>query len=316
MYPYTIDMTSWPDLAVLEVLVMVADLGSVGASARSLGITQPTASRAIKSLEKNTGLTLLQRTPRGSTLTTEGTLVVEWARATLDAAAQLVAGTQALRTEQMTQINIGASMTVAEYLVPAWLGEFRRRYPHVDVSLQVHNSKDVFELVQRGTIAIGFVETPDIPQGLGSAVIANDRLIVVTDGSHPWAERKGSISIEELAATPLVVREAGSGTRDTLDQFLRNFNPARPAMELGSNSAVRVSASAGTAPAVLSELAVESALSTGQLTAIPVEGMNLDRELRAVWRKPRLSSGPALELVQIAISSSQNGQALSRLVTP
>ena len=312
MYPYTIGMTPWPDLAVLEVLVMVADLGSVGAAARSLGMTQPTASRAIKGLEKNTGLTLLQRTPRGSTLTTEGILVVEWARGTLDAAAQLVAGTQALQSEHKTQINIGASMTVAEYLVPAWLGEFRRRYPHVDVSLQVHNSKDVFELVQRGRIAVGFVETPDIPHGLGSTVIANDRLIVVTDSSHPWAERKGPISIAELAATPLVVREAGSGTRNTLDQFLRDFNPAPPSLELGSNSAVRVSVSAGTAPAVLSELAVESALSTGQLMAIPVEGMNLARELRAVWRTPRITSGPALDLVQIAISSSENGQAASQ----
>lgn len=309
MRPYTVGMTTWPDLAVLELLVKVSAHGSVGAAARALGISQPTASRALTSLEESMRLPLLQRTPRGSTLTTEGILVVEWAQGALDAASQLVAGAHALRSGHSTHINIGASMTVAEYLAPAWLGEFRRRHPDVEVSLQVQNSKDVFELVQRGGIDVGFVEAPDVPQGLGSTAIAHDRLIVVTYSSHPWAERKGPISIRELAATPLVVREAGSGTRTTLDQFLKKFNPVPPTLELSSNAAVRVSVSAGTAPAVLSELAVESALSSGQLIEIPVAGMNLARELRAVWKTPRILSGPALNLVQIAISSGEGGRA-------
>ena len=142
---------------------------------------------------------------------------MEWARGTLDAAAQLVAGTQALQSEHKTQINIGASMTVAEYLVPAWLGEFRRRYPHVDVSLQVHNSKDVFELVQRGRIAVGFVETPDIPHGLGSTVIANDRLIVVTDSSHPGLSAKDLSALPNLQPRPssFAKRAREPGTRWT-----------------------------------------------------------------------------------------------------
>lgn len=309
MDPYTIDMTPWPDLAILELLVKVSDHGSVGSAARALSMPQPTASRALSTLEKNMHLTLLQRTPRGSTLTTEGILVVEWARGILDAAAELVAGAQALQSEPKKQINIGASMTVAEYLVPKWLGDFRRRHPEVDVSLQVHNSKDVFELVQRGGIDLGFVESPEVPNGLGNTVIAQDKLVVVTDRSHPWAERRDPITVPELAATPLVVREPGSGTRTTLDQFFREFSPVSPALELGSNAAVRVSVAAGTAPGVLSELAVESALGAGELVAIQVEGMNLGRELRAVWRTPRLLSGPALELVQIAISAYEEAQA-------
>jgi DNA-binding transcriptional LysR family regulator len=295
-----------PDLEHLGLLVGVSELGSVGAAARAVGMAQPNASRALSRLERQLGLTLLERSPAGSRLTTQGTLVVQWARGVLDASDQLVVGAQALRSQHRAHLDVCASMTVAEYLVPKWLAEFRRRHPTVQINLQVHNSFDVFDRVRDGACHLGFVEAPSVTSGLRSAIVGRDRLTVVVSPDHPWARRRKPVTAAELAATPLIVRETGSGTRITLESMLRGHALAEPALELSSNSAVRISAVAGIAPAVLSTLAVAAAVEAGQLRSVPVEGLRLDRALRAVWVASRQLEDHALDLLHIARSSSRS----------
>lgn len=302
---YAPDMTgAWPDLAVMQLLVGVDEHGSLGAAARAVGMAQPNASRSITRLERQLGLTLLQRSPSGSTLTTEGKVVVHWARDVLTSAEHLLVGAQALRTERRSQLTVGASMTVAEYLVPLWLGEFRRQHAEVQINLGVHNSSDVFTRISAGHCQVGFVESPSIPRAMHSVVVANDRLVVVVDPSHRWARRRKPLRAAELAATPLIVREHGSGTRITLDTMLRGHEIAPPLLELGSNSAVKISVRAGVAPAVLSTLAVDVDVRRGTLREVPVDDLDLGRRLRAVWRAPRRLAGPAAELVNIARRSA------------
>ena len=291
---------AWPDLTVLRLLVGVAERGSLGAAARAMGMAQPNASRAITGLERQLGLTLIQRSPSGSTLTTEGQVVVSWAREVITSAEHLLIGAQALRTERRSHLSVGASMTVAEYLVPLWLGEFRRQHPDVQINLEVHNSSDVFDRISAGHCQVGFVESPSIPSHLHSVVVARDRLVVVVNPSHPWARRRKPLRAAELAATPLIVREPGSGTRITLDTMLSGHEAAPPLLELGSNSAVKISVRAGVAPAVLSTLAVDSAVRSGTLCEVPVDDLDLKRRLRAVWRAPRRLASPASDLVNIA----------------
>ena len=191
-------------------------------------------------------------------------------------------------------------MTVAEYLVPFWLGEFRRKHPDVQVNLGVHNSSEVFGRLNADDAQIGFVESPSIPRSLYSVIVARDRLVVVVDPGHPWARRRKPLRAAELAATPLIVREPGSGTRTTLDTMLSGHELAPPLLELGSNSAVKISVTAGVAPAVLSTLAVDSAVRSGTLCEVPVDDLDLSRQLRAVWRAPRRLASPASDLVNIA----------------
>ncbi|WGW11669.1 LysR substrate-binding domain-containing protein [Saxibacter everestensis] len=290
----------WPDLSTLELLVAVAEHGSLGSGARALGMAQPNASRAIKGLERSLGIVLLRRTPRGSTVTPEGATVVDWARAVLEAAGHLLLGAESLGAQHNSQLRIAASMTVAEYLMPAWLAELRREQPELKIKLTVCNSSEVFERLADGDCELGFVESPGVPSGLRSVTVARDRLVVVVGASHPWAGRRRPVRIEELASTPLVVREAGSGTRTVLDRALRGFDPVPPTLELGSNAAVRVSVSSGMAPAVLSTLAVDSALRSGELRAVSVDGLNLERRLRAAWPAPHRLAGPAGDLVRLA----------------
>jgi DNA-binding transcriptional LysR family regulator len=291
---------AWPDLAVMQLLVGVDERGSLGAAARAIGMAQPNASRSMARLERQLGISLIQRSPSGSTLTTEGKVIVHWAREVLASAENLLVGAQALRREQRSHLTVGASMTVAEYLVPLWLGEFRRQLPDVQVHLEVHNSSEVLDRISAGSCQVGFVESPRIPSSLHSLVVASDRLVVVVDPSHPWARRRKPLRAAELAATPLIVREPGSGTRTTLDTMLRGHEVAPPLLELGSNSAVTISVRAGVAPAVLSTLAVDSGVRSGTLREVPVDGLDLSRRLRAVWRAPRRLASPAADLVNIA----------------
>lgn len=296
---------AWPDLAVLELLVAVAEHGSLGAAARAIGMAQPNASRALARYETELGFALIARHPRGSRLTAEGAAVADWARRVLDDARELMTASAALRSGRQAQLDVAASLTVAEYLAPTWLATLRRARPELEVRLRVANSAEVFRLVDGGECELGFVETPRVAAGLRGTAVADDRLLVVVAPDHPWARRHEPVTPAELAATPLVVREGGSGTRATLavafaEHGIAERELAAPALELGSNAAVRASVVAGAGPAVLSELAVAGWVARGELVEVPVAGLELRRRLRAVWRPGTRPSESAAELVAIS----------------
>lgn len=292
--------TDWPDLAVLELLVGIDEHASLGAAARQIGMAQPNASRRVKDLERRLGLPLLERSARGSRLTPQGTVVAHWAREVLADAARLLDAAAALHHERASELDIGASMTVAEHLVPAWLGEFRAGHRDVQIQLRVENSREVVERVLSGEHDVGFVESPTVPPTVRSIPVGQDRLTVVVHPAHAWARLRRPLTIAELAATPLVVREAGSGTRTTLDVALHEYDRPAPLLQLGSGAAVRTSVLAGVGPAVLSTLATAHWIATGELHEVQVERLDLRRTLRAVWRGPRPLEGPAGELVNLA----------------
>ncbi|WP_232839154.1 LysR family transcriptional regulator [Streptomyces triticisoli] len=289
-----------PDLGALELLLGVARLGSLGGAARELGITQPAASSRIRSMERQLGVALVDRSPRGSRLTDAGALVTDWARRIVEAAEAFDAGAQALRDRRDSRLRVAASMTIAEYLLPGWLIALRARRPDTAVSLLAGNSAVVAERLLADEADLGFVEGLSVPSGLDSVVIGHDHLIVVTAPAHPWARRRRPLAAEELAATPLILREKGSGTRQVLDAALGGL--ARPLIELSSTTAVKASAVSGAGPAVLSELAVGEELSLRRLVTVPVDGVALGRDLRAVWPAGHRPVGPARELLSLTRS--------------
>jgi DNA-binding transcriptional LysR family regulator len=300
-------MSSAPDVASLRLLVLVGELGSLGRAAERLRIAQPSASKRLATLERRLGLVLVDRTRRGSELTPAGVVVSGWARKVLDELDALVTGADALRAERDAELRVAASMTVAEYLAPAWIGELRRHEPTLYVALQVTNSERVAELVRAGEVDVGFVEAPAAPSGLSARRVGTDRLVVVVAPGHPWAKRRRPLPAVELAATPLVVREHGSGTRGTVESALRGagVSPAVPLVELGSTTAVRGAVMAGTGPAVISELAVTTDLAEGRLVKVDVTGVTFGRTLRAVWPAGRRLIGPAAQLLTVATRTRQ-----------
>ncbi|OIJ92428.1 LysR family transcriptional regulator [Streptomyces colonosanans] len=284
-----------PDLGALELLLAVARLGSLGRAARELGITQPAASSRIRSMERQLGVAMVDRSPRGSRLTDAGALVTDWARRIVEAAEAFDAGAQALRGRRDSRLRVAASMTIAEYLLPGWLMALRAQRPDTAVSLLAGNSAAVAQRLLADEADLGFVEGLTVPTDLDAVVVGHDRLIVVTAPGHPWARRRTPLPAQELATTPLILREEGSGTRQVLETALGGL--ARPLLELSSTTAVKSSAVSGAGPAVLSELAVGEELSARRLVSIPVAGVRLDRALRAVWRRGHRPTGPGRDLL-------------------
>ena len=268
----------------------------------------------MRLLEAQLGLALIVRSPRGSRLTPTGALVAGWAQAAVDAAAVLDAGLVALRHERDSRLRIAASMTVAEYLLPVWLTALRAVDPGAVVALSAVNSAEVAQAVLADAADIGFIEGPEIPGGLHAEPVGRDRLTLVVAPAHPWARRRSGVQAAELARTPLVSREAGSGTRRFLEEALRaqaGLERVPPAAELSSTTAIKAAVAtggAGSGPAVLSSLAVAAELSAGTLREVPVTGVDLTRTLRVVWTAGRRLTGPARDLYAIAARSARRAR--------
>ncbi len=289
---------STPELAALDLFVSTVELGSLSKAAAVHQIAQPSASSRIRSLERRLDLTLLERSPGGSVPTAAGSLVAGWAEQVLQAANQLTAGVAALKASQSGRLRISSSLTIAEYLLPTWLEAFLRNRPEDSIELQVHNSATVLRRLEDQDTDLGFIESSLTATGMNEHVVARDRLIVVVARNHPWTKRR-AVSLDTLAATALILRERGSGTRDALESALTDLGHDSPtsALELGSNAAVRAAVLAGHSPTVLSDRAVEADLAAGSLIQIDVPGLHIERRLRAVWPKHRKLSPLAAQLL-------------------
>ena len=238
-----------PDIRSLDLLQSVAELGSIRQAALAHNISQPAASMRLRSLERTLNLQLLDRSGGRARLTPTGMAVVQWSTEVLEAMQTLLIGTAAARSDGQMNLRIVASMTVAEYLVPAWLNRLRASNPRIVVSLQMGNSEHVVEVLKRRSADIGFVEGSRAPSGLGSRELQPDDLVVVVAPAHEWARRRTPITASELAGRPLVLREAGSGTREVLEMALRAVGLEPVSMvELASTTAIKAAVASGTGP--------------------------------------------------------------------
>ncbi|MCV7194961.1 LysR family transcriptional regulator [Mycobacterium angelicum] len=296
--------THMPQLGAFEVFLAIARTGSLGAAGREFGLTQQAVSARLASIEVQTGVTLVVRTPRGSQLTPAGIVVAEWADRLLDVARYVDAGLATLRSEKRKRVKVAASLTVAEQLMPRWLvslqvstSRFGATAP--EVIMTATNSDQAIAAVRGGAVDLGFIETPYVPTGLRSRVVGRDELVVVVPAGHKWARRQRSLTAAELSKTPLVSRETGSGTRDSLaaalSRALGDAEPqAPPVLELSSAAAVRAAVVAGAGPAVMSRLAVADDLAIGRMHEVAVPELDLRRQLRAIWVGGRLPPAGAV----------------------
>ncbi|MGN6575035.1 MAG: LysR family transcriptional regulator [Nocardioides sp.] len=285
------------DLEDIRVLVLVAEHGSIGRAAAQLGFSQPTVSRRMTALERSLRLPLLERGSSGTSLTPTGQVVVDWATKLLQSADEFSRSLEVLRGAHRPSVRVGVSMTIAEHHAPQWVSTLKRHRPEITVTLFVHNSTQVADLVESGEVEVGFVECLTVPPSLENVRIGWDRLVVAVRPDHDWAVPGRVVTAAEVSQAPLMVRELGSGTRETLEQALNRSGYAlSPGLEMASNTALKSAALAGMGPVVLSSTALGPELESGQLVAARVARLGLRRPLTAIWRKrPRLpAAGEAL----------------------
>lgn len=294
-----------PNLPDLDLLLTVAKEGSLGRAADVLQITQPSVSRRIAALERALGVELLQRTARGSTLTATGRVVIDWAEVLLRSADDFSRSVRALAEHNSPAVRAAVSMTIAEHYAPRWLAQARVSMPDANVSLTVANSAEVADLVESGDVELGIVESPTVRPTLHQLRIGQDHLVVAVATDHPWARRR-SVSVEDVSSTPLLVREARSGTRDTIDLALHAKGlRLEVGLEMASNTALKSAAIAGMGPVVVSAVAVAGEVARGQLHVVAVDGLDLQRPLSVIWRRDVAMSSGAGSLLKAVTATTR-----------
>ena len=293
-------------LGPLELLVELELHGSISAAARALGLAQPSVSAGLRRLERATGLALVARTHAGTSLTPTGEALVHRARDVLAASDAFEREAAALRTGQAGRITVAASLTIAEYVLPRWLAAHPAGSAVVD--LQVLNSRDVMHAVLHGTADLGFIEGPDLADGLHTRSVGRDELVAVVAPDHPWSRLRRAVTAAELAGAPLALRESGSGTRATLERALESAGHplAMAPAQLGSTAAVKNVVRAGRTVAVLSALTVEDELDRGTLVRVQVEAIDLRRDLRMIWARGRQPTLAARELAALIVEAARS----------
>jgi DNA-binding transcriptional LysR family regulator len=266
------------EVAELRAFCAAADLGSLGRAARLLSVSQPALSKRLRTLEALAGARLLERSPRGVTLTPAGTRLYVEARKLL-AQAEAVEDVMSGLGREQQPVRLAASHTIAEYVLPEPLVEFeRKRERHLSVELVIANSLVVRELVREGRAEFGIaaVDPAAAPDGLSEIPLIDDEVVVAVPHGHEWADLQ-EIPLEALVGTPMVMRDPTANTRRTLEAVLgrRGLALAPPLAEVGSTSAAKATAVSEGAPLLLSKLAIAGG--DPHLVARPVAGVDFKR---------------------------------------
>ncbi|MFA6961194.1 MAG: LysR family transcriptional regulator [Opitutaceae bacterium] len=266
----------------LHVFRVVAEQLNFTRAAGRLHISQPAVTQHIKHLESHYGQPLFVRAPGGITLTAAGHALLEHAvrvEVLSDGIAQrlreglpLVAG----------PLKLAASTTIAQYLLPDRLGRFRQAHPQVELSLRMGNTEEVAGALLAGRIDLGLIEGPSGRSELKTERFAEDEIVPVVAPDHPLAKKK-RVTAADLAATPCVLRETGSGTRQVVERAFKRagINPGKlnVIMEIDSSETIKGLIETGVGVAYLSRLALRHELARGCLAELNVKALRIMRPL-------------------------------------
>ncbi len=276
----------------IQVFHTVAKQLSFTKAAELLFMTQPAVTFQVKQLEEHFNTRLFERTHGKITLTHAGEVALEYAEKILDLSSEMETRLGELTGEISGKLMIGASTTIAEYLLPRILGEFKAKYPQVKAHLTVANSETIENKVADHTLDLGLIEAQSHHPILNTDLCCNDELVVICSPNHEFANF-ASLTALQLAEQPYVSRELGSGTREVIDDYFRNagVNPddLNIAMEMGSREAIKGAVEAGLGIAIVSISTVVKELKLGDLVAIPLEP-KMTRALSLVYANEKFRS--------------------------
>lgn len=259
--------------ARLQNFLAIIEYGSARAAAEHLSVTESAVSASLAALHREVDTTLLERSGRGLRLTEAGTIFARYARQILGLLDEGIAAARSGAVAERGRLRLGAVTTAGEYLVPGLLASFRQRYPRVEVTLVVGVRDRVFTLLGDHQLDVVIGGRPPPGGGLVTRATRANSLIVVSSGAGPEPD---------LGTATWLLREPGSGTRDTTLALIDALQLTPPLLSLGSHGSVVASAVLGLGVTVVSTDAVTRHLESGELRRVPVPGTPLDRPWHAV----------------------------------
>ena len=276
----------------LQVFHAVAKQLSFTKAAEALFMTQPAVTFQVRQLEEQFSTRLFDRAQGRITLTPAGLVAFEYAERILALSAELEARLKELSGHETGPLLIGASTTIAEFLLPGIVGEFKRLHPGIVPRLFVANSEQVQERVAERSLDVGFIEGESHLPTLASEVCCEDELQVVCAPGHPLATL-GSVAPRALAEHGFISREPGSGTREVVDHYLRKQKlppeTLHVVMEASSPEALKGMVATGVGFTIMSRATVVKEVRLGELVLVPL-APRLIRNLSLVHPKERIHS--------------------------
>ena len=265
-------------------------------------MTQPAVTFQVRQLEEDFNTRLFDRAHNRISLTPAGELVYQYSDRILDVYREMNEAVKAMTGDQTGLITIGASTTIAEYMLPGLLGDFQRSFPDVAVRLRVANTDAIVALVENAVIDLGVVEGAVNNQMLLVEDCQMDELVVIATKGHAL-DGQQSVSPVALTEYPFILREEGSGTRSVIAHYLRaqglDESQLNCPFELGSTEAIKGSVEAGMGISIVSSATIAKERQLNSLVALPLNPP-LSREFSFVRQRQKFRTHLMDELFQFA----------------
>ncbi|WP_029049376.1 LysR family transcriptional regulator [Cupriavidus sp. amp6] len=261
----------------LNAIDAVARLGGVSRAAEELHLTQPTVSLQLRLLEQATGTPLVQRVGRGMQLTPAGEVIAGYAGQMLRLWRDAVEEVAALKGDQAGTLRVGA-ITTAEYLLPPMLVAFTGQRPEVKIKLSVGNREEIIRMLAMHEIDLAIIGRPPSDVRTHATPFAKHPMAFIAAPDHPLMSRR-NLSLKDLLNANLLVRERGSGTRNTVERLFKEAGHRLPlGSELSSNAAIKRMVAAGLGVAFLSLHACTLEFQAGLIGLLPLKDNPIERD--------------------------------------
>ncbi|MBB6022700.1 DNA-binding transcriptional LysR family regulator [Paenibacillus sp. JGP012] len=275
----------------LHIFYTVAEKGSFSAAAQALHMTQPAVTMQIQSLEDYFGTKLLHRSTKKIELSEAGRTLLPHAKRSVELVRQTDEAMSAFTQKLQGRLQLGASLTIGEYVLPRMLGPFARQYPDISIVMKVMNTTQIMDEILKHQLNFGLIEAPIHHPDMIVEPVMQDELKLIVPAGHDLAGR-GKVNLEEVMNYPFVLREEGSGTRQVMEGQLqkKKIDPSdmNVVMELGSTGAVKSAVEAGVGITMLSPSSVQHELALGLVHMVDIRGLEFKRQFYAIHLKSSL----------------------------
>ncbi|WP_339307029.1 selenium metabolism-associated LysR family transcriptional regulator [Paenibacillus sp. FSL R5-0519] len=275
----------------LHIFYTVAEKGSFSAAAQALHMTQPAVTMQIQSLEDYFGTKLLHRSTKKIELSEAGRTLLPHAKRSVELVRQTDEAMSAFTQMLQGRLQLGASLTIGEYVLPRMLGPFALQYPDISIVMKVMNTTQIMDDILKHQLNFGLIEAPVHHPDMIVEPVMQDELKLIVPAGHDLAKRS-KVNIEDVMNYPFVLREKGSGTRQVMEDQLqkKKIDPQdmNVVMELGSTGAVKSAVEAGVGITMLSPSSVQHELALGLVHIVDIRGLEFKRQFYAIHLKSSL----------------------------
>jgi DNA-binding transcriptional LysR family regulator len=299
------------DLWQLNIFCKVIELKSFSKAGKAIHLSQPTISSHIKDLEAHFDCRLIDRLSKEATPTKAGELLYGYAKRMLALSDETETALAEYNGKVRGRLVIGGSTIPGTYLMPQLIGDFKKEYPQVIVSLVIGDTDHIIESILNGSLELGIVGAKAETQKIIQKKLIEDEMRLIVPADHRWAGKK-RVPLKRLVSEPFILRERGSGTLKSLQQSLiglgHSIESLKVIAELGSTQAICQGIKSGAGVSIISTLAVAEDLAAGKFSALEVEGLDLKRNFyltRHRYRSPSPLSAAFVKFLEEKLETNE-----------